>query len=98
MDVSKGDNVEPNIRSRLVARKIRQSGKDAMSAPTPPLEAMKLLISHCTKSQQGSRPHRLVTIDIKRAYFYAPAQREVYIKLPQEDMLPGVEDMVVASG
>ena len=27
MDVNKGDDVEPNIRSRLVARQIRQPGE-----------------------------------------------------------------------
>ena len=34
VDVNKGDNVNPNIRSRLVARQIRQAGEDAIFAPT----------------------------------------------------------------
>ena len=37
VDVNKGDDVEPNIRSRLVARQIRQPGEEAIFAPTPPL-------------------------------------------------------------
>ena len=26
-----------------------------------------------------------MVIDIKRAYFYAPSQRDIYVKLPPED-------------
>ena len=36
VDVNKGDNTCPNVRSRLVARQIRQAGEDAIFAPTPP--------------------------------------------------------------
>ena len=38
VDVYKGDDAEPNIRSRLVARQIRQPGEEAIFALTPPLE------------------------------------------------------------
>ena len=33
-------------------------------------------------------------IDIKRAYFYAPTRREIYIQIPAEDMEEGDEDKV----
>ena len=39
VDVNKGDDINPNVRSRLVARQIRQAGEEAIFAPTPPLEA-----------------------------------------------------------
>jgi hypothetical protein len=35
-----------------------------------------------------------MTIDVRRAYFYAPAQRAVYIEIPIEDREPGDEDKV----
>ena len=35
--VNKGDNTCPTVRSRLVARQIRQAGEDAIFAPTPPI-------------------------------------------------------------
>ena len=35
VDVNKGDDQEPNIRSRLVAREIRSPGTEAVFAPTP---------------------------------------------------------------
>ena len=55
---------------------------------------MKALISLCAKSQDGREPLRFATIDIKRAYFCAPATRKLFTKLPGEDCLPGEEEMV----
>jgi hypothetical protein len=52
------------------------------------------LISHCAQNQQEVNPVRLATIDIKRAYFYAKARRDVYVKIPDEDMEPGDENRV----
>ena len=46
VDVNKGDDVNPNIRSRPVARQIRQAGEEAIFAPTPPLEALRSIIIH----------------------------------------------------
>ena len=53
VDVNKGDNQCPNIRSRLVARQIRQAGEDAIFAPTPPPEALKLLLSRAVTAGVG---------------------------------------------
>ena len=80
--------------SRLVARQIRQAGEDAIFAPTPPLESLRYILSLCASSQSGSKPHRVLSVDVKRAYFYAPARRPIFIELPVEDRLPGEEDMV----
>ena len=57
-------------------------------------EAMKALISLCATAQDGREPLRFATIDIKRAYVYAPATRKLFIKLPAENCLPGEEEMV----
>ena len=65
-----------------------------MFAGTPPLEALKLLIAVCAASQEGGEKMRLATIDIKRAYFYAPVKREVFVEIPDEDKEPGDEDKV----
>ena len=83
-----------NYRSRLVGRELHLDRRNDLFAPTPPLEAMKALTSLCAKSQDGREPIRFATIDIKRAYFDAPATRKMFIKLPAEDCLPGEEDMV----
>ena len=57
VDVNKGDNVNPNIRSRLVARQIRQAGEDAIFAPTPPLEALRSILSMATTDFPGRPLH-----------------------------------------
>ena len=37
---------------------------------------------------------RLAAIDIKRAYFYAPARRPIFIEIPREDREPGDEHRI----
>ena len=39
IDIHKGDEAEPNYRSRLVAKEIRRGPNEDMFAATPPLEA-----------------------------------------------------------
>ena len=57
VDVNKGDNQNPNIISRLVARQIRQAGEDAVFAPTPPLEALCSIIFIATTDFPGQPQH-----------------------------------------
>ena len=38
--------------------------------------------------------HKLDFIDIKRAYFYTPVKRSVYIAIPKEDFVDGDEHRV----
>ena len=40
------DDLNPNIRSRLVAREIRTAGRDVIFAPTPPLESLRMVLSY----------------------------------------------------
>ena len=94
VDTNKGVENEDNYRSRLVGRELNLDKRNDLFAPTPPLEAMKAPISLCAKSQDAREPLRFVTIDIKRAYFYAPATRKMFIKLPAEDCQPREEEMV----
>ena len=80
-EVNKGDDDNPNYRSRLVAREIRMAGEDSISAPTPPLETLRMVLSHATtdsldepkKVHDPRSPHRtqVLTTDISRAYFNA---------------------------
>ena len=48
VEVNKGDDQCPKIRSRLVAREIRLKGEEAIFAPTPPLESLRMVLSHAT--------------------------------------------------
>jgi hypothetical protein len=97
VDVNKGDDVEPNIRSRLVARQIRQPGEEAIFAPTPPLESLRTIISLASTDIDGRAPHvrdpaserrtQISAIDISRAYFNASMDENsepTYVMLPPE--------------
>ena len=45
IDTNKGDSANPKIRSRLVGKEFRTGPDDALFASTPPLEALRLIVS-----------------------------------------------------
>ena len=92
VDTNKGTEMEPNYRSRIVAMEIKKDSRLDLFAPTPPLEAMKMIISNAASRGDNGKSTVLMTIDVKRAYFYAKSIRETYIQLPKEDYEPGDED------
>ena len=57
VETNKGDDQNPNIRSRLVAREIRTAGQDAIFAPTPPLESLRMILTMATTDFPGKRKH-----------------------------------------
>ena len=97
VETNKGDDVTPNIRSRLVARQIRGPGQDAVFAPTPPLEALRTVLSLAATDLPGRAPRcrdpnleqrcQVSFVDISRAYFTAPTDPDdpTYVQLPRED-------------
>ena len=94
VDTNKGDLVSPNYRARLVGREMKTDNRLDLFAGTPPLEALKMVLSKCASNQRGRQPYRVMTIDVKRTYFYAAAKRSVFIEIPAEDRVPGDENMV----
>ena len=95
IDINKGDDEHPEYRSRLVAKEINRSPSDEMFAATPPLEAKKMLFSMAMTEFAHGRARnfqgvqKLLFVDVKRAYVYAPARRAVYASLPDEEPMPG---------
>ena len=87
LDTNKGDGLNPNYRARLVAREIKRDKRDDLFAATPPLESLRMVISICASHQFGTpeQNYLIMTTDVKRAYFYAPATRPIYIEIPAED-------------
>ena len=80
-----------------MAQQIKHHSKDKnIFAATPPLEAQKLLFSMAVTEgvgfKRGEREHglKLAFIDVKRAYFYAKAKKDIFIILPEEDAEPGM--------
>jgi hypothetical protein len=90
VDHNKGTNDKPEIRSRLVAKEIKTSYKPELFAATPPLEALKLLLSINASSQGEKRC--IMHNDVSRAYFHAPAVRDVFVEIVDEDREKGDEE------
>ncbi len=91
VDTNKGTVEMPMYRSRLVAMEFKRDKRLDLFAPTPPLEAMKLIISRAASNGEHGSGKALMAVDIKRAYFYARSVRETYVDLPKEDYQPGDE-------
>ena len=90
IDVNKGDNDNPNYRSRIVAREINTHKREDLFAATPPLEALKIILSMIATANKGEV---VMVNDISRAFFHAKVEREVYVELPAEDRKPGEEHL-----
>ena len=85
IDVNKGSSEVPDYRSRYVGKAFNrgQAATPDLYAATLPLEALKLLVSTCA-TEQGRATHFMLS-DAKRAYFRAPATRELCVELSDED-------------
>ena len=94
IDHNKGDEKNPNMRSRLVGKEFADSVDPSLYAATPPVEAMRMILSMAATSD-GERGRRVVmTNDVGRAYFHAKVAREVYVEIPSEDKKPEDGDVV----
>ena len=87
IDINKGDYSHPNNRSRLVGKEFNTGEMDGIFAGTPPLEAMRCLI-HEAATVRGTGDYDKVVMvnDVARAFFEAPAVRQVCVELPEEDL------------
>ena len=92
IDVNKMDAQNPLIRSRIVAKEFNDSIDPNLFAATPPIEALRYLVSNAATMGHGKR--YIMINDVSRAFFNAKVTREVYVQLPPEDILPGEKDMV----
>ena len=91
IDINKGDSKSPKYRSRLVAKEFNDSVRPDLFAATPPVEGLRLLMSRIAT---GKKHRRLLYADVSRAYFYAPAVRSVFVRLPDEDRTEADSGMV----
>ncbi len=84
-DTNKGDADNPNVRCRLVGKEFRTGPDDALFAITPPLDALRLIISRASTLGAGNKKSEIMINDVSRAYFYAKCTRDLYVELPVED-------------
>ena len=93
IDINKGDDKNLNYRSRMVGKEFNDSVVDGLFAATPPLEALRLLLSWAATvpghpsvngyTEQGSDKSILIA-DVSRAFYEAPAKRDLCVELPEE--------------
>ena len=83
VDVLKADGV---TRSRLVARDFRGTDRhrDDLFAATPPLEAIRVLLSRAATETPSRIRRKLMFIDAKKAHLNPRCKEDVYIELPAE--------------
>ena len=88
--MNKGNSINPNDWSRLVAMEFNTQRVDGLVTSTTPLEALKMLIS-CAATKQGEvmeeeEEEQVVMVnDIARAYFVVQVVRAISVELPEED-------------
>ena len=81
--IDKGTPASPKVRRRLVAQELAFGERmDELFSGTPPLSAVKMALAHT--SIKGKRK-KLLVMDVKCAFLYAPAKRKIYIELPSRD-------------
>jgi len=88
IDINKGDAEHPLIRSRFVGKEFNNGEVGGLFAGTPPLEALRLLLSRAASRGKKSGRKVVMLNDVSRAFFEAPMQagRNLCIELPIEDM------------
>ena len=86
VDTNKGAPGEMLVRSRLVARDFKGNDKDRddLFAETPPLEALRLILSRAATKRGDGRYRKLLFVDIKKAHLNPGCEEDVYIELPEE--------------
>ena len=73
-----------------MAREINTYKRDDLFAATPPLEALKMVLSMTATANKGEI---IMVNDISRAFFHARVKKDVYVQLPNEDRGPGEEQL-----
>ena len=91
--VGRCDDQNPLVRSRYVAMEIaKKTGKcEDFFAATPPLEALRLVLSRVASNRSHGRGGRkLLVIDARKAHLHALAERNLFVQLPPELAKPGI--------
>ena len=68
IDINKGDSVNPKYRSRMVAKEYKDSVAHEMFAATPPVEALRVIMSWAASwARQKEEKRAVMACDISRA-------------------------------
>ena len=73
------------VRSRLCGQEFAVDERDDLFAGAPPLAVARLLVSMAAQDKRLG----LMAMDVSCAFLYADAERDIFIRLPQEDHQEG---------
>ena len=84
IDINKGDDKDWNYRSRYVAKEFNTGKEEGVFAATPPLEALRMLLSEAATVDEGQDKKIMMINDVARAFYEAPATRNLCVEIPEE--------------
>ena len=79
VDTNKGDEENPEIRCRLVGQEYARKKDDSLYAATPPLEALRVVLSWAATISKDGKKREVMVNDVSWAYFYAKCARDLCI-------------------
>ena len=75
IDVNKGDSANWKYRSRCFAKVLNTGDEDGDFSSTPPLEALRLIISDAaTRDQEEDKV--IIVSDVARAFFHGTSEED----------------------
>ena len=74
------------LQNRSLHNKLLLPAGHSGALPVPPLEALRVLLSEAATVEEGCGEKVLEIDDVSRAFFEAPAVRNVCVEIPKEDM------------
>ena len=93
VDINNRSEHRPFCRSRPVVQEYTRQADWSFFTATPPLEALRSLLICATIDELSNElgepiawtePVVLMQIDVRRAHFYSPSRRKVFLELPEE--------------
>lgn len=93
VDTKKQGEVNPKYRSILVAKDYKTKSEPELHTATPPIDALRLLLSLAATgyTPRGAR-RRIMINDVARPYFDAPSLSPTFVEIYGEDFEEGGED------
>ena len=73
------------VRCRLVVQEVAYDKRDDLFAGTPPLGAMRHLLSSAMSQGSRSWDQKVCIVDVRRAFLHGEAERDIFIELPEQD-------------
>ena len=96
IDINKVYDDKPNYSSRMVGKEFNDREIEGLFAATPPLEALRLILSWVASSvgplasaENGLPDKSILIVDASRAFFEAPAKRDICVELPEQALSGG---------